>query len=712
MRLIMERFNPSNLARLFLATLDLEQERRLFWLPVALGMGVVVYFALPREPALWAAPALVAVALALLLAARRWPASIVSGQQFATLGGVLLLSAAIGFGAAQWRANQVAAPVIAKRSGPVEISGPIEMLEQRRGGYRMVIENPRIANLSTAATPAKVRLTVRTKGGLRPDLRPGDVVSLTGVLMPPPEAALPGDFDFVRYAWFKQLGGVGYTIRKPVLVARGQGGALARRIEGWRQGISDRVQAVLPGAPGAVAAALMTGKRGAIPEHVLQNMRDAGLAHLLAISGLHIGLLAGLLFFAIRASFAAIEPLALSYPIKKWAAVAALIGAFGYLLLSGGTVPTQRAFLMTGMVLLAVMLDRQAFSMALVAWAAGAVLLLAPQSLLGPSFQMSFAAVIALIAIYEILRTRLVQWRGQGSFARRVLMYVVGVMVTTVIASLATSPFAAYHFGRLASYGLAANMIAVPMMAICIMPLAIAAFALMPFGLDGLALIPMGWGIDVVLRVAAAVAAWPGAVHLVPAFSGAALGLAAFGALWLALWRTRWRLAGVLPMSAAIVLALVQVAPDILVDSEGKYFAVATADGGLMMSSTRANHTTDAWIASRGRGAGSAWPLTTNNDQTLNCDGLSCFLRARGHSVALVRDAQALREDCRAADIVISAVPVPRKCRAPDLVIDRFDLWRRGAHAIWLSESGAIRVVSVADARGDRLWSPKRAKKP
>ncbi len=709
----MERFHPSNLARLFLAALDLEQERRLFWLPVALGMGVALYFSLSHEPAPWTAPGLIAVALAVLLAARRWLVGFASGQQIAMLGSVLLLSAGIGFGAAQWRANYVAAPVIAKRIGPVEISGALETLEHRRGGYRIVIENPRIGRQMPPATPAKVRLTVRTKDRLSPDLQPGDLVRLTGILMPPPEAAMPGGFDFVRHAWFKRLGGVGFAISKPVVEARRSGGLLdARRIETLRQSISDHVQTVLPGAQGAVAAALMTGKRGAIPQEVMQNMRDAGLAHLLAISGLHIGLLAGLLFFAIRAGFAAIEPLALNYPIKKWAAVAALIGAFGYLLLSGETVPTQRAFLMTGLVLLAVMLDRQAFSMALVAWAAGAVLLLAPESLLGPSFQMSFAAVIALIAIYEILRGRLVQWRGQGGFLRRLMIYVLGVMVTTVVASLATGPFAAFHFGRLASYGLAANMIAVPLMAVCIMPLAIAAFALMPFGLDSLALIPMGWGIDLVLRVAATVAAWPGAVHLVPAFSGAALGLVAFGALWLALWRTRWRLAGFVPIIAAIVLALGQPAPDILVDSAGKYFAVATADGGLMMSSKRANHTTDAWIASRGLAIGSAWPATTTIDETLSCDGWSCFLRARGRSVALVRDAQALREDCQAADIVISVVPVPQKCRTPTLVIDRFDLWRRGAHAVWLSKEGAIRVVSVADARGQRLWSPKRAKKP
>jgi len=698
-----------NLVRLLLEMLDEERERRLFWLPVAVGCGVVLYFSLQFEPGRLVVPSvigvIIAVFFAVVFAARQRRA----GGQIISIAAVLLVSAAVGFGAAQWRAHQRAAPVIAKPTGVSEISGRVETVDVRRNGYRVVLGAPVIAKLAPQATPARVRLTIRGAGQV-PEIAPGDLISLTGVLMPPPEAAMPGDFDFVRHAWFSRIGGVGYAVRRPVILARGDRSSLGLGIENLRLAISARVQAALEGSAGAVAAALMTGKRGAIPEEVMQNMRDAGLAHLLAISGLHIGLLAGLLFFAVRAGLALVEPLAITYPIKKWAAVAALCGAFGYLLLSGATVPTQRAFLMTGLVLLAVLLDRQAFSMALVAWAAGAVLLLAPESLLGPSFQMSFAAVIALIAVYEIIRHRFTRWRGDGSFARRLMIYLLGVAITSLIAGLATAPFAAYHFGRLASYGLAANMIAVPVMALCIMPLAIAAFALMPFGLEGLALTPMGWGIDVVLGVAEIVAGWPGAVHLTPAFSGTALALFTFGALWAALWRTRWRLAGTVPMIGALLLALNQSPPDILADGGGRYFAVAAADGGLMVSSARRNHTTTAWMSGRGLSAGTAWPdALPSLDQRLNCDGLSCFYQAKGRTVALVRDARALREDCQAADILISAVPVPAKCRAPGVVIDRFDLWRRGAHAIWLEKGGGVRVVSVADARGERLWSPKRS---
>ena len=703
----------ANIFRYLVTTLAQEQERRLFWLPVAVGGGIAAYFSYGAEPDVWTSPALISASLSLLFIAWRWRLHrqfIQPGlQQTLTVIALIVMCFAVGLGAAQWRSHSLAAPVIVKRTGVVEIVGKVEMLEKRATGYRVVIVEPVISRLAPPATPAKVRLTVRTPAGQRLVLMPGDVVKLRGVLMPPPEAALPGDFDFVRYAWFRQIGGVGYAVSIPEVLQTHNVGLPGRRIEALRQRLSDHIQTVLPGDAGAVAAALMTGKRGAIPQNVLQNMRDAGLAHLLAISGLHIGLLAGLLFFALRAVLALIEPLALNYPIKKWAAVGALTGAFGYLLLSGSTVPTQRAFLMTGLVLLAVLLDRQAFSMALVAWAAGAVLMFAPESLTGPSFQMSFAAVIGLIGVYEVLRHRLRAWRGEGGFPRRLMLYVVGVMITTIIASLATGPFAAYHFGRLASYGLVANMIAVPVMAIWIMPWALAAFALMPFGLDFIALAPMGWGIDVVLDVAATVAAWPGAVKLLPAFSAMALGVFALGALWLALWQTTWRLAGVVPMAVALVMAINYASPDILIDANGKYLAVATPEGGLMLSSPRDNHTTRAWLSSRGLDTGHKWPdRETSRDGRLKCDGLSCLHRSDGQVVALVRDAQALREDCASADIIVSTVPVPRKCRDPKLVVDRFDLWRRGAHAIWLLPDKGFRVQSVADVRGQRLWSPKR----
>ena len=287
---------------------------------------------------------------------------------------------------------------------------------------------------------------------------------------------------------------------------------------------------MLDGDTGAVAAALIMGQRGSISEETLTAMRDAGLAHLLAISGLHMGLVAGLLFFTVRGSLALVAPLTLQRPIKKWAALAALVGVFGYLLLAGAPVPTQRAFVMTGLVLVGVMLDRTAISLRLVAWAAAVVLLLRPESIVGASFQMSFAAVLALVAFYEVAGAKMRVWFGGAGTLRRLALYVAGVGFTTLIAGLATLPFAIHQFNRVAVFGMAANLVAVPLTGLWIMPWAVLALVLMPVGLEAAALVPMGWGVDGMLAVAQTVAAWPGAAISVRAMPMAGLAAIVLGA--------------------------------------------------------------------------------------------------------------------------------------------------------------------------------------
>ena len=354
-----------------------------------------------------------------------------------------------------------------------------------------------IAGLDPDRTPARVRLRLSARQGAAAEI--GAWVELRAVLRPPSPPVAPGAFDFQRHAYFQRLGGVGFAVtvaRRTAPPGEVQASVFAPwrlALAGLRIEIADRIRAALDGPAGAVAAALMTGDRRAIPAHVLADMRDSGLAHLLAISGLHVGLVAAILFFGLRAALALVPKVALRYPIKKWAAAAALVGAFGYVLISGASVSTQRAFLMVGVVLLAVMVDRTAISMRLVAWAALIVLAMAPESLLGPSFQMSFAAVVALVAAYEVLRRRLSAWRAEAGTLRRAGLYLVGVGITTIVATAATAPFAVYHFNRFAEYGLAANLAAVPLTALWVMPWAMAAFCLMPAGLEAVALTPMGW---------------------------------------------------------------------------------------------------------------------------------------------------------------------------------------------------------------------------
>ena len=515
------------------AILAAERARWPLWLPVAMAGGIAAYFALPAEPPPWPAPAVAAAALAGCFAA--------GGRTGLLVFLIALLAAAAGFGAAQLRAHLVAAPVLEREIGPVTVSGRIAAIELRDVGVRLAIARPTVGRLPAAATPGRVRVAVRSGAD---GLAVGDKVRFTGVLLPPPEPPLPGGFDFARTAYFAGFGAVGFAYGAPELVAARDRPSLAEAVAGARTAIARRILAALPGETGALAAALMTGERGAISEDVLVAMRRSGLAHLLAISGLHLGLLAGVVFFAVRGGLALVEPVALRHPVKKWAAVLALLAAFAYMVLTGATVPTQRAFLMTGLVLLAVLVDRTAISMRLVAVAAAAVLAVAPESLLSVSFQMSFAAVVALVATYESAAPAMAAWFRDAGPLVRVWRYPAGVALTTLVASAATAPFAAYHFNQVVAYSLPANLVAVPVTALWIMPLAVAAFALMPFGLEAPALAAMGWGIDAVIAVAHATAALPGAMHMLADPPAAALAATVLGGLWLCLWRTRWRLAG------------------------------------------------------------------------------------------------------------------------------------------------------------------------
>ena len=681
------------------ARLAAEQDRWRYWLPVAVGIGVAAYFGAPAEPPGWVALVVAGPGLVLLAAGRR------SAAARAVAIGLLLAGG--GFALAQWHAERVAAPKLTSPLFARTVEGRVIETWALPRGQRLLLGDLSIAGLEPAATPKHVRVTTRHHDVALV----GDRVRLRATLRPPSRPALPGSYDFERRAYFQQIGAYGFSLGAPDVLTGASEARAALRL--WlnrlRQQVGGRVRAAMPPGTGAVAQALMTGDRGGIAEDDLAVMRDSGLAHLLAISGLHVGLMAATLFFCLRASLALWPALALRYPIKKYAAVGAMAGALAYLALTGATVPTQRAFVMVCVVMLAVILDRRVLSMALAAWAALAILATSPDSLLGASFQLSFAAVAALIAAYEVLREPLRRWRSMAGAAERALIYVAGVGLTTIVAGAATAPFAIYHFNRFALYGLAANLAAVPVMALWIMPWALLAYLLMTFGLERLALEPMGWGIGVVLAVAHEVASWPGSVALLPSYPPWGFGLLVFGGLWLCLWRRPWRLLGVALIAAGLVSTLFERGPDILVDGDGRLYA----EGRLRLSSRRtARFVGEQWLRRDAQRADLQWQeMPRDGDFALRCDRLGCIYRARGHTAALVRDPRALADDCVAASIVVSLVPVRVPCPSARVVIDRFDLWRRGGHALWLAPDGAIRVEDVATSRGVRPWTTVRERR-
>ncbi|MEO5373577.1 MAG: ComEC family competence protein [Alphaproteobacteria bacterium] len=692
-----------------------ERARWSLWLAVAVGAGIAAYFALPVEPPSWGGwpvpglAALVAATAAAVLGRER-PAVVLPALVIAAL--------ALGFAAAHGRALAVAAPVIERELGPVTISARVRTVEAVPGSHRLVLDHLTIQRLPAERTPAMVR--VRLSPSVAPP-RPGTWVSLRAKLLPPPEPSAPGGFQYPRQAWFQRLGGVGYATtpwRAQPEQPPPEGWERAQvALAGLRGAITGRILEVLPGDDGQVAAAMVTGDEGGISRPLIQAYRDSGIAHLLSISGLHMTMVAGLVFVGVRGLLALIPAIALRFHIKKWTAAVALVVTFFYLLISGNAVPTQRSFVMAALMLAGVLLDRRAVSMRSVAWAGMVVLLWQPEALVGASFQMSFGAVVALIAVYEgpnrigrRLEERFGPILGKG------LSYIHASILTTLVAGTATAPYAAYHFSRFTTYQVAANLLAIPLTGLWVMPAALIAVLLMPFGLDEPVLRLLGAGVAVCNDIARAVAAWPGASIPVPPLPVAGMVLVTVGGLWLCLWQRRWRFLGLLPIVCGLAAAYLVEMPDVLLSGDGKVTAVRATDGHLLMSPGRGQRIARETWKDRFGGASTDdhWPggvdgpdAYDQGERHLACDPLGCVYRAHGRTVALGHDPDALPDDCEVATVVVSPVPVRRPCPAARLVIDRFTLLRQGAHALWLSGHD-IRVATAAGTMGNRPWTPRK----
>jgi competence protein ComEC len=662
-----------------------ERQRWPLWLPVLLGAGAGLYFAWPAEPPVWLGWALALLSGASAVAAVR------SHQAWARAGLALVAALTLGFGAAKLREARVAAPVLT-RPMVAHLTGRIVALDWGQSGLRIILDQVRSGRLPDP--PARVRLLVKTGAE---SLRVGQGVSLTAQLLPPPGPAAPGDNDFGRAAFFARIGATGFAYGAPTPVPLARPPHLWERlpilIEDLRAGLTRRIRAELPESPGAIASAIITGERGGIAPEDEAALRDAGLAHVLAIAGLHMALVGAGLFWLARALLAAVPVLALSYPIKKWAALLALAGAGFYIVISGGAPSALRAFVMLAMMLLAVLLDRPALSMRSLGLAAAILLLARPEAVTEPGFQMSFAAVAGLVAVaeWEAARPRLVR---HGWLYR----HLRGIALTSLVASLATTPFALFYFGRATHYAVLGNLLAMPVMGLVTMPAAALSVAAMPFGLEHLPLQAMGWSIGWMLRLGGLVSGLPGAVTMTPAFPLSALVLASLGGLWVLLWRRRWRWLGLAPLLAGMVVAWNAPKPNLLVGGDAQTVALRGADGRL-----------DFPLPPKDRFAASRWLLRDGDardwpdavgEPSLRCDGWGCVSVLKGRRVALALRPEALAEDCARADIVISAWPAP-SCTGP-LVLDGPRIAAEGGYAVTLSP---LHVIGVNDWRGARPWT-------
>lgn len=670
---------------------------RLFpWLPIAFGFGIVVYFSAEREPAWWAGLSLVAALAILAFLAHARPIA------FPVLVGAG--AAAAGFSAATLKSLAISHPVLAAPIYSAQLTGYIEAREERERSDRIVLCVHSMNAGRPMATLERVRLAVRK--GTAPAV--GAFVELRARLNPPLAPLRPGGYDFARDLYFQGIGASGFALGQ-IRVAAPQGVPdlrlrYAAAIGGLRDDIDARIRAILPGDKGAIASALITGKRDAISTPVSEAMYVSSLGHVLSISGYHMAVVAGVMFFTVRALLALMPALASRYPIKKWAALAALAMAAFYLILSGAAVATQRAFIMTAIVLIGVMCDRPAMTLRTIAVAALAVLIIAPESIVHPSFQMSFAATLALIAAYE----RGLPWMSRGpgsSVAARIALWggreILGLIVVSLVAGVATTLYAAYHFHRVAPYGLLSNLLAMPLVSLWIMPSGLLALFTLPLGLDGALWRLMGGGIEWMIDIAVWVANLPGAVGRVRAFDTGPLLLASLGFVIVCLLRSPLRWSGLMPVALAGLVFACAPVPDVLVSHDARMVAVRNPEGRLsVMTTARDNFTVREWLAADADPRG---PADDSLSKYVHCDDAGCTVALpSGEAISLSTSAESLLEDCQRVKLIVTARTVPPQCQA--LVIDREASRRYGA--VSLTQKGDSFAVNVARAPAyDRPWA-------
>ena len=673
------------------AWLEAERAQLPLWLPVLLGLGIGGWFALPRWP-MWVALLMAGGALALLGLAlgrkRRLGLALIWGGAAMSLGcGLIWL-----------RAEYVAGPVIA-RPMIAHVRGEVVLAEliAPRAVWRLIV-----APDAGLGLPQQIRLSVPVEVLERPPPA-GSLIAVRARLMPPPAPALPGGFDFRRPAWFSGMGAVGTALDPPkLMVPHGQP-------PGLRDRLNAQIVARLPGGQAGVAMALATGEEGRIAQADQEAMRQSGLAHLLSVSGLHISAAVGAAFFLTLRLLALSRTLALRLPLLMVAAVMGAATGIGYTLLTGAQVPTVRSCVAALLVLVAMAMGREALTLRLVAAGAILVLLVRPEALVGPSFQLSFAAVAAIMALHESRRVQALLARRDERRLARAARMLGGLLLTGVVVEVALAPIALFHFHSAGLYGALANLVAIPLTTFVIMPAEAAALVLDPLGWGGPFWALTARAIAVLLALAHRVASWPGATAMLPVLPRGAFALILLGGLWLMLWRRPARWWGLAPVLLGGIWALAVPRPDVLITQDGRHLALRDAAGHWAILRPRARDFVRQALAERAGLKGDLVDL--DGAQGARCSDVACLVDiprgGRRWRILAVRSAtylqwQGMMDACQSADIIVAARRLPNACQPRWLRVDPGLLARTGGVAITLSP---LRLEAAHPVQDDHPWA-------
>ena len=671
------------------------------WTPVAFGAGCGLYFWLKTEPPLW--PLL---ALAGLTCSAWWAVRARGARRRVTLPLMLLAFVCLGLGAAKVRTERVEGPIAPALSEPTVVEGwVVDIDSPGQNGARLVLATVRVRGLDATSTPLRLRATV--KGEPPP---PGSPIRLFAILNPPPAPASPGAYDFGRNAYFEGLGGVAFALSetRPARLAPAPWRLrLAMEINGARFALAQKIVARLGPRTGGVAAAMVTGHEAWIDRADMDAMRDSGLAHILSISGLHMAVVGGFVFFAIRLGVAAWPWLALRVSGKKIAAVAGLIAVWTYLVVSGSPPPAERAAITASIAFAAILLDRQAITMHALAVAALVVLALQPEAIVTPGFQMSFAATAALVALVEAWPPRVREISAPWPIVafQRLGGWLVAACSASLVAGLATGPFAMQHFNRTAVYGLFANLATSPVADFVMMPTLALGALFETVGLGAPLLWVSGKAIDLMLWIGHSTASLPGAVQTVASAPDFVLPIAFLGVLVICLWKGRLRWLG-LPLATAVLIWPRAPTPDLWIGDGGTNAAFHRRREAVIVRPGVREFAADLWSRRRGL------TLSERQENDWLCGRFACApLKPEAGPVALwwgrkPPSEEALSVLCQAAPVVSSRAVLarlPQAC-AKTLVLDGADYRNGGAVELWRSGEG-WRASWTSQARGDRPWS-------
>ncbi len=676
------------------------------WVPFFLSIGIGLYFSLSYEPEFLVIAVITIFIIAISFIFWKTIFNDNSATHLLFLMLVILSLISIGFTTAKLRTDYIYSPMIVKKINFADIEGRIKTIEPIEVGSRVILQDLSIDKINADKTPHFIRLKVLKDEGLKS----GQIIKVLAGLNPPSSPVAPYAFDFQRWSYYQRLGAVGFAYGAPEILENAKGSILSS----VRESITKKIIMQTSSPEQSIILALMTGQRKAIIDEDWDAMRELGLAHMLAISGLHVGMVAGVLFFFSRIIMAGFCNFALHHPIKKYAAIIALIGAFLYMLIVGATIPTQRAVIMVGLAMIAICLDRSPISLRLVALAATLILLYRPESLVSISFQMSFAAVTALVAFFEFMRPYLRKLYSRAGLWRKILLYILGLSFTTIIAGAVTGLFGLYHFQQYAMFGLLANLIAVPILSFMVMPLLVLSYFLMPLGISGFVLNIAEWGTRWVLATAHWVANMDGSVLKIASYpSWVFIGLVV--CLWIfTVWKGREKIL-ILPIFVGLLILIpLTKQPDIQISGASDLILIKDKQDQIWLSSfVKERFTAKNWVRLQGAvdQKQKKWPKEgREGDFPLSCDSYGCRGIINKKKIAVSFSEKSWIEDCHWADILISQKPVSKKqCDAPE-IIDYFKLWRMGSHSIWFIDNKII-IRSVEEVRGKRPWVQTSANK-